>query len=219
MCSNPIPQYNRVPILPSHLKPLTMTLIHMKSTLLCSIIYILIAKFQENAPLTFRFTNKRRWKQCPRPPVIKLRIMTSRWRTRYGSPAVTFRGLAFRTGMGKGMELGVKLPSASRVESLVYGWGRCARRTGCGGRRPQKYSVRICLQSTSTPQDIFLYFLHARVAARCPGERPPRPTCRWIHPVININLVHGQVTIIFVLSVCLFVQSFSQPSLIWFRSN
>ena len=36
-------------------------------------------------------------------------------------------------------------------------------------------------------------------------------------------LVHGQVTIIFVvsvcLSVCLFVQSFSQPSLIRFQSN
>ena len=36
-------------------------------------------------------------------------------------------------------------------------------------------------------------------------------------------LVHGQVTIIFVvsvcLSVCLFVQSFYQPSLIRFRSN
>jgi len=36
-------------------------------------------------------------------------------------------------------------------------------------------------------------------------------------------LVHGQVTIIFVvpvcLFVCLFVQSFSQPSLIRFRSN
>ena len=36
-------------------------------------------------------------------------------------------------------------------------------------------------------------------------------------------LVQGQVTIIFVvsvgLSVCLFVQSFSQPSLIRFRSN
>jgi len=35
-------------------------------------------------------------------------------------------------------------------------------------------------------------------------------------------LVHGQVTIIFVvsvgLSVCLFVQSFSEPSLIRFRS-
>jgi len=43
--------------------------------------------------------------------------------------------------------------------------------------------------------------------------------------VINTNLllVHGQVIIIFVvslcLSVCLLVQSFSQPSLIWFRSN
>jgi len=32
-------------------------------------------------------------------------------------------------------------------------------------------------------------------------------------------LVHGQVTIIFVVSVCLFVQSFSQLSLIRFRSN
>jgi len=32
-------------------------------------------------------------------------------------------------------------------------------------------------------------------------------------------LVHGQLTIIFVVSVCLFVQSFSQPSLIRFRSN
>jgi len=31
--------------------------------------------------------------------------------------------------------------------------------------------------------------------------------------------VHDQVTIIFVVSVCLFVQSFSQPSLIRFRSN
>jgi len=41
--------------------------------------------------------------------------------------------------------------------------------------------------------------------------------------VQNIILVHGQVTIIFVVSVCLFVclfvQSFSQPSLIRFRSN
>jgi len=43
---------------------------------------------------------------------------------------------------------------------------------------------------------------------------------------INVRidlLVHGQVTIIFVVSVCLFVclfvQSFSQPSLIRFRSN
>jgi len=38
-----------------------------------------------------------------------------------------------------------------------------------------------------------------------------------------VLLVHGQVTIIFVVSVCLFVclfvQSFSQPSLIRFRSN
>jgi len=32
-------------------------------------------------------------------------------------------------------------------------------------------------------------------------------------------LVHGQVTIIFVVSVCLFVSSFSQPSLTRFRSN
>ena len=32
-------------------------------------------------------------------------------------------------------------------------------------------------------------------------------------------LVHGQVAFIFVVSVCLFVQSFSQPSLIRFRSN
>jgi len=44
--------------------------------------------------------------------------------------------------------------------------------------------------------------------------------------VVNI-LIHGQVTIIFVVSVCLpvclfvclFVRSFSQPSLIRFRSN
>jgi len=60
------------------------------------------------------------------------------------------------------------------------------------------------------------------------------PSClvfigRPIHyyPVLGIILllllVHGQVAIIFVvsvcLSVCLFVQSFSQPSLIRFRSN
>jgi len=32
-------------------------------------------------------------------------------------------------------------------------------------------------------------------------------------------LFHGQVTIIFVVSVCLSVQSFFQPSLIRFRSN
>ena len=32
-------------------------------------------------------------------------------------------------------------------------------------------------------------------------------------------LVHVQVTVIFVVSVCLFVQSFSQPSLIRFGSN
>ena len=35
----------------------------------------------------------------------------------------------------------------------------------------------------------------------------------------RVKLVHGQVTIIFVVSVCLFVQSFSQPSLIRFQSN
>ena len=38
-------------------------------------------------------------------------------------------------------------------------------------------------------------------------------------PVYTHLLVHGQVTTIFVVSVCLFVQSFSQPSLIRFRSN
>jgi len=37
--------------------------------------------------------------------------------------------------------------------------------------------------------------------------------------VVGAFLVHGQVTIIFVVSVCLFVQSFPQPSLIRFRSN
>jgi len=51
---------------------------------------------------------------------------------------------------------------------------------------------------------------------------------RTVIIVIIIILVHGQVTIIFVVSVglsvcllfvCLFVQSFSQPSLIRFRSN
>jgi len=36
--------------------------------------------------------------------------------------------------------------------------------------------------------------------------------------VTRLILVHGQVTIIFVVSVCLFVQSFSQPSLIRFWS-
>ena len=40
---------------------------------------------------------------------------------------------------------------------------------------------------------------------------------------VRVLLVHGQVTIIFVvsvcLSVCLFVQSFSQPSSIQFGSN
>jgi len=48
----------------------------------------------------------------------------------------------------------------------------------------------------------------------------PDSTERIAHYTV---LVHGQVTIIFVvsvgLSVCLFVQSFSQPSLIQFRSN
>ena len=46
---------------------------------------------------------------------------------------------------------------------------------------------------------------------------------RAITTVSVIVLVHGQVTIIFIvsvcLSVCLFVQSFSQPSLIRFRSS
>jgi len=45
----------------------------------------------------------------------------------------------------------------------------------------------------------------------------------WLLWIAMLYLVHGQVTIIFVvsvgLSVCLFVQSFSQPSLIRFRSN
>jgi len=43
-----------------------------------------------------------------------------------------------------------------------------------------------------------------------------------VRPALSL-LVHGQVTIIFVVSfclfVCLFVQSVSQPSLIRFRSN
>ena len=50
----------------------------------------------------------------------------------------------------------------------------------------------------------------------------PRKSPRSLELTNNI-LVHGQVTIIFVvsvgLSVCLFMQSFSQPSLIRFRSN
>jgi len=37
--------------------------------------------------------------------------------------------------------------------------------------------------------------------------------------IYTLILVHGQGTIIFAVSVCLFVQSFSQPSLIQFRSN
>ena len=37
--------------------------------------------------------------------------------------------------------------------------------------------------------------------------------------VLDDSLVHGQLTIIFVVSVCLSVQNFSQPSLIRFRSN
>ena len=45
----------------------------------------------------------------------------------------------------------------------------------------------------------------------------------FYYTVFEKILVHGQVTIIFVvsvgLSVCLFVQSFSQPSLIRLRSN
>ena len=58
------------------------------------------------------------------------------------------------------------------------------------------------------------------------------PTCLFLVAAArvflsSIKLVHGQVTIIFVVSVglsvclfvCLFVQSFSQPSLIRFRSN
>ena len=36
---------------------------------------------------------------------------------------------------------------------------------------------------------------------------------------VCVLLIHGQVTIIFVVSVCLFVQSFSQPSKIRFGSN
>ena len=52
--------------------------------------------------------------------------------------------------------------------------------------------------------------------------RQERMVSRRQHNILK--LVHGQVTmIIFVvsvcLSVCLFVQSFSQPSLIRFRSN
>jgi len=58
-----------------------------------------------------------------------------------------------------------------------------------------------------------------------------RPMEQAGHYIFILWLVHGQVTIIFVvsvclfvclfvcLSVCLFVQSFSQPSLIRFRSN
>jgi len=46
--------------------------------------------------------------------------------------------------------------------------------------------------------------------------------CNRVHGR-HVVLVHGQVTIIFVvsvcLSVCLFVQSFSQPSSIRFGSN
>ena len=55
--------------------------------------------------------------------------------------------------------------------------------------------------------------------------RPPntRAWPRHCYVCFSLFLVHGQVTIIFVVSVglfvCLFVQSFSQPSLIRFRSN
>ena len=52
---------------------------------------------------------------------------------------------------------------------------------------------------------------------------PRKKSTQWSLLLCKIQMVHGQVTIIFVvsvgLSVCLFVQSFSQPSSIQFRSN
>ena len=54
-------------------------------------------------------------------------------------------------------------------------------------------------------------------------DRRTSPDIAELRPTSVGFLVYGQVTIIFVvsvcLSVCLFVQSFTQPSLIRFRSN
>jgi len=72
---------------------------------------------------------------------------------------------------------------------------------------------------------------HAAVITRYVASLDLLPSISWVtfyatiyqHHLYAYLLVHGQVIIIFVfsvcLSVCLFVRSFSQPSLIRSRSN
>jgi len=88
----------------------------------------------------------------------------------------------------------------------------------------QIYTFLLYFLLTSYPQRSWcrstLAQLHAQNATR-----PSLIIAYWItsNRCECVLLVHDQVTIIFVvsvgLSVCLFVQSFSQPSLIRFRSN
>jgi len=72
------------------------------------------------------------------------------------------------------------------------------------------------------------WFMHLRAQGLSKGDEHPTNTPHGVWYSLPIYLlVHGQVTIIFVVSVglsvclfvCLFVQSFSQPSLIRFQSN
>jgi len=118
----------------------------------------------------------------------------------------------------------------SDPEAAEYAYGYCA---GAAQRQhPVTSSVSAAAQcrmsATATSggdcqyqNDWNMHHQHQHHQPDVNGYSGGLKAMEGLHEVLV--LVHGQVTIIFVVSVCLFVslfvQSFSQPSLIRFRSN
>jgi len=95
---------------------------------------------------------------------------------------------------------------------------------------PESTGFTVCISSATVQLMDTASWLQQIESFSIPANRPSLPISfkKWLRSGFgSVNffalLVHGQMTIIFVvsvgLSVCLFVQSFSQPCLIRFQSN
>jgi len=100
---------------------------------------------------------------------------------------------------------------------------RAGRRAGCELDSVMEFGLR---HAHDVHTQVFVQLASSSRTSSRAGRRPACELGCELEFGFNKTsavLIHGQVTIIFVVSVCLFVclfvQSFSQPSLIRFRSN